>query len=58
MIFASFSLFSRAEPVIVALFVCSLSSACALLLIMEMDRPFAGVMGIPSTALRHALSPL
>ena len=57
MIFASFSLFSRAEPVvIVALFVCSLSSACALLLIMEMDRPFAGVMGISSTALRHALA--
>lgn len=58
-IFASFSLFSRAEPVvIVALFVCSLSSACALLLIMEMDRPFAGIMGISSTALRHALVPL
>ncbi len=59
MIFASFSLFSRAEPVVVvALFVCSLSSACALLLIMEMDRPFAGIMGISSTALRHALVPL
>jgi hypothetical protein len=59
MIFASFSLFSRAEPVvIIALFVCSLSSACALLLIMEMDRPFSGVMTIPSNALRHALPPL
>ena len=47
-----------AMVVIIALFVCSLSAACALLLIMEMDRPFAGVMAIPSHPLRHALAPL
>lgn len=59
MIFASFSLFVRTEPVVVAaLLVCSLSAACALFLILEMDRPFAGMMAISSEPLRNALTPL
>ena len=59
MIFASFSLFIRAEPVVVAaLFVCALSAACALFLILEMDRPFSGVMAISDEPLRNALATL
>jgi hypothetical protein len=59
MIFASFSLFSRTSViVVVALFVCSLSSAAAIFLILEMDRPFSGLMAIPSAALRNALPAL
>ncbi|HKY85359.1 MAG TPA: hypothetical protein VJL90_01200 [Pseudorhodoplanes sp.] len=59
MIFASFSLFSRAEPVvIVALFICSLSSACALLLIMEWTGYSRASWGLPAQHCRHALSPL
>jgi hypothetical protein len=59
MIFASYSLFIRAEPVVIAaLFVCALSAAGALFLILEMDRPFSGMMAISSEPLRNALAPL
>jgi hypothetical protein len=59
MIFASFSLFARAQVVIViALLVCCLSSAGAIFLILEMDQPFTGIMAIPSAPLRNALPPL
>jgi hypothetical protein len=59
MILASFSLFVRAGPIMVAaLFVCSLSTAGAIFLILEMDRPFSGMMAISDAPLRHALAPL
>lgn len=59
MILGSFSLFVRAEPiVIVALTVCSISTAGAIFLILEMDRPFSGIMAISDSPLRHALPPL
>jgi hypothetical protein len=59
MIFASFSLFARAQPVIViALLVCCLSSAGAIFLILEMDRPFTGIMAIPSAPMHGLLGPL
>jgi hypothetical protein len=55
-IFASFSLFAPVNAtVIVTLFVCALSVAGAILLILELDRPFAGIIQISSTPLRNAL---
>jgi hypothetical protein len=59
MIFASFSLFARAQPlIVVALFICCLSSAAAIFLILEMERPFNGIMAISAAPLRSALPPL
>ena len=58
-IFASFGLFSRPNPiVIVTFFVGALSVSGAIFLILEMDRPFAGLLQISSEPLRHALAPL
>jgi Protein of unknown function (DUF4239) len=63
-IFTSVGLFVRpdlARPnriVIVTFFVGALSVASAVFLILEMGRPFAGLMQISSEAPRHALAPL
>jgi hypothetical protein len=59
-IFTSFGLFVRPNLiVIVTFFVGALSVSSAILLILEMGRPFAaGLMQISSEALRHALAPL
>ena len=58
-IFASFSLFARLNPTLVAvLFVFALSASCAVFLILELSQPFAGLMQISSTPLRNALAPL
>jgi hypothetical protein len=58
-IFASFSLFSRLNPTLVAaLLVFALSAAGALYLVLELNQPFAGLMQISSTPLRTALGPL
>ena len=58
-IFASFSLFARFNPTLIAAFVVfALSASCALFLILEMSQPFAGLMQIPSAPLRNALAPL
>ena len=58
-IFASFGLFSQPNPiVIVTFFVGALSVSGAIFLILEMDRPFAGLLQISSEPLRHALAPL
>jgi Protein of unknown function (DUF4239) len=58
-IFTSFSLFVRPNPiVIVTLFVCTLSASAAIFLILEMDRPFSGLMAISAEPLHHALAPL
>jgi hypothetical protein len=55
-IFASFSLFS---PLNVTMFTClflfALSSACAIFLILQLSRPFTGLMSISSAPLRNAL---
>jgi hypothetical protein len=59
MIFASFSLFARLNPTLVAvLFVCALSSAGAIYLILDLSQPFTGFMQISSEPLRNALAPL
>jgi hypothetical protein len=58
-IFVSFTLFARANLVVMAsLLVCALSFACAIFLVLELDNPFRGLMGISSATLRSALLPL
>jgi hypothetical protein len=58
-IFASFSLFSPLNvTVITFLFLFALSAACAIFLILQLSRPFTGVMMISSAPLRNALAPL
>ncbi len=55
-IFVSFTLFARTNLVVMAaLLVCAPSFACAIFLVLELDNPFAGVMGISSATLRNAL---
>jgi hypothetical protein len=59
MIFASFGMFSRPNPtVIAALIVCVVSASGALFLVLELSEPFAGLMQISSAALRNALAPV
>ena len=58
-IFATFGLFApRNATVVAALLVCALSVSGAILLILEMNDPFTGLMKISSTPMRDALSNL
>ncbi|SHH02736.1 DUF4239 domain-containing protein [Bradyrhizobium erythrophlei] len=58
-IFVSFTLFARANLVVMAsLLVCALSFSGAIFLILELDNPFTGLMGISSATLQNALLPL
>ena len=58
-IFTSFGLFApRNTTVIAALFVCSLSVAGAVFLILEPDRPFGGLVRISSASARDTLAHL
>lgn len=58
-IFVSFGLFVQPNRiVIVTFFVGALSVSAAIFLILEMDRPFAGLLQISSEPLRHALASL
>ena len=58
-IFGSFGLFApRNATVLAVLFLCALSVAGSIFLILEMDRPFEGVMKISSAPLRYTLSHL
>jgi hypothetical protein len=58
-VFASYSLFS---PLNVTLFTClslfAFSAACAIFLILELGRPFTGIMMVSSAPLRNALGTL
>jgi hypothetical protein len=59
LIFASFGLSSpRNTTVITVLFICALSAAGSLFLILELDQPYAGLIKISSAPLRHALMQL
>ena len=59
MIFGSFGLFAPRNPmVIVVLVVCALSVSAAVLLILEMDRPFDGLVKVSGAPMRYALSQL
>jgi hypothetical protein len=58
-IFVSFTLFGQTNLVVMAsLLLCALSFAGAIFLILELDNPFTGLMGISSATLRNALVPL
>jgi len=58
-IFLSFTLFAQTNLVVMtSLLVCALSFAGAIFLVLELDSPFTGLMGISSTTLRSALLPL
>ncbi len=58
-IFASFGLFApRNATVIIVLIFCALSASGAIYLILEMDRPFEGLMKVSGAPLRYALSRL
>ncbi len=58
-IFVSFTLFARTNLVVMAsLLVAALSFAGAIFLVLELDSPFTGLMGISSATLRNALLPL
>jgi hypothetical protein len=56
-LFASFGL--RAPPNAMSLIViglCALSVASAVFVILDMDRPYEGLFGIPSSSMRNALA--
>ena len=58
-IFTSFGLFVRPNRIAIVTFIVGgLSVASAIFLILEMGRPFTGLMQISSEAPRHALAPL
>lgn len=55
-IFLSFGLFAPHNATVIAtLFLCALSVSGAIFLIMELDRPFGGVIQISSAPLRNAI---
>ncbi|HET6513908.1 MAG TPA: hypothetical protein VFG09_02020 [Thermodesulfovibrionales bacterium] len=56
-IFFNFGLFtSRNTSVIIVLFVCAVSAASSLFLILELDQPYAGLIKISSAPLLNALA--
>jgi hypothetical protein len=58
-IFGCFGIFApRNATVVAVLFICALSIAGSIFLILEMDRPFSGVIKISSSPLRYTLSHL
>jgi hypothetical protein len=58
-VFGSFGLFApRNVTVLVVLFLCALSIAGSIFLILEMSHPFEGLMKISSAPMRYALSQL
>jgi hypothetical protein len=58
-LFVSFGLFAPGNATALAtLFVSAISVAAALFLILELDRPFSGVIQISSAPMRNALSAL
>jgi hypothetical protein len=57
--FASFGLFAPRNPtVLCVLFVCAVSVGSAVLLILEMDGPFSGVLKVSARPLQYALANL
>ena len=59
LILASFGLFApRNATAMITLLICSLAIASAIFLILELDRPFGGIIQISSAPLRNALAQL
>jgi len=57
LILASFSLFApRNATVFVTLLICALAVSSAIFLVLELDRPFDGMIQISSAPVRNALS--
>jgi hypothetical protein len=55
-VFASFGLFApRNMTVIAALFLCAVAVSGAVMMILDLQTPFGGVISIPSAPMRHAL---
>jgi hypothetical protein len=58
-IFLSFGLFAPPNATVIAtLFLCALSVSGAIFMILELDRPFGGVVQISSTPMRNAIAQL
>jgi hypothetical protein len=58
-VFVSFGLFAPWNATVVAaLFVCAISVATALFLVLEMESPFTGFIRVSPDPLRYALSSL
>src|SRR5262249_44571191 len=58
-IFATFSIYAGANLLtVVVLFLCALAASSAIFLILDLDRPFGGLLQIPSAPFRYALPPL
>jgi hypothetical protein len=58
-VFATFSLFAQVNAIAIgSLLLFALSAAGSIYLILELGRPFEGLMQIPSDPLRNALAPL
>jgi hypothetical protein len=56
LLFASFSLFAPPNPTVVStLLICALAVSSAIFLILELDRPFAGIIQVSSEPVRTAL---
>jgi len=59
LLLASFSLFAPTNATVFStLFVCALAVSSAVFLILELDRPFAGMIQISSAPLHDALGQL
>jgi hypothetical protein len=57
LIFMSFGIFAPPNATVTAtLVVCAVSVSCAIFLILEMDRPFEGLLQISNAPLRDALA--
>jgi hypothetical protein len=58
-LFGTFTLYARPNPlIVVVLLACALAASSAIFLILDLDRPFAGLLQIPSAPFRSALPPL
>jgi hypothetical protein len=56
-IFLSFAVYAPTNlTVVVTFFLCALSTASAMYLVMELDRPFGGIIRLPEAPLRDALT--
>ena len=56
-LFGAFGLSAAPNPLVVtAVALCALSITVAVAVILDMDEPYGGVFGVPSTSMRHALA--
>jgi hypothetical protein len=59
LLFASFSLSAPPKPLtVITLLICAVAVSSAIFLILELDRPFDGMIQVPSAPLRAALTQL